>query len=98
VKLIALLGLLPLLPGCATSLDHQAELLLHPAAAVQLPALAGSTITALLGIPVWGTAALAAGSRSDVAGGALHVFAYPGALLLGGIPWLVTGPSWRRVS
>ena len=85
------------MPGCRQTLDHQAELLLHPSPWVQAPSLVGTMPGSLVGLPIWGTVALIGGPESDAAGYALHLFAYPGALLLGGIPWLITGPSWEQL-
>ena len=85
------------LSGCATTLDHQAELLLHPDPVVQAPAALGALPGALAGAPVWGAVALVGGPESPAAGYALHVFAYPGALLLSVIPWAAVGPSWEQL-
>ena len=80
------------LPACASTLDHQSELLLHPDSTVQAPALLGAAPGLIVGAPIWASVSLLAGSASDAAGYALPVFACPGALLLAGLPWLVPGP------
>ena len=84
-----------LLPGCAATLSHQAELLLHPHPVVQGGALIGAAPGTLIGAPIWGTLALFRGPGDRWAGMALHVFAWPGAVLVGGIPWIVAGPSFE---
>jgi hypothetical protein len=86
----ALLLGLALAAGCASTLDHQAELLLNENPPVQVAALVGAVPGTILGAPLWGPAALLCGPEADVPGYLLHVFAYPGELLLAGIPWLLT--------
>jgi hypothetical protein len=95
---VALLVLLApfLAPGCAATLDHQAELLLHPEPLVQAPALVGSLPGTLVSLPVWGAVALVDGPEGAAAGYALHIFAWPGSVILGGIPWLIVGASWEQ--
>ncbi len=93
--ILAALGSALGLSACASTLDHQAELLLHPRPEVQAPALAGAVPGFLLGSPIWGPVALVAGPSSETAAWAVHVFVYPGVLLLAGLPRLVAGPSWE---
>jgi hypothetical protein len=83
--------------GCAHTVDHQSELLLHPSPWVQAPALVGALPGTLVGSPVWGAAALIFGPESEVAGYAHHLFAYPGTLLLSVLPWWIAGPSYEQL-
>ena len=55
----------------------------------------GALPGALAGAPLWGLAALLLGPESPTAGYLLHAFAYPGELLLSGLPWLLAGPSFE---
>lgn len=88
---------LALAAGCASTLDHQAELLLHPSPWVQTPALVGAAPGALVGVPVWGTVALIDGADGDAAAYTFHAFAYVGALAFAVVPSWIVGPSWERV-
>jgi hypothetical protein len=94
---VPLLLSLALAAGCASTLDHQAELLLHPSPWVQAPALVGAAPGALVGLPVWGTVALIDGADGDAAAYTFHVFAYGGALVIAVAPWWIVGPSWAQI-
>jgi hypothetical protein len=59
--------------------------------------MVGALPGVLLGLPVWGAAALIDGLDGAVAARAFNAFAYPGALALAVVPWWIAGPSYERV-